>query len=551
MTKTVLIAILLTGVLVGTAAASPRKKSRGQAKKTSISRKSTSSKGPSRNERSRANSYARSVQYKPAASIGRGQVTGVNINIRSKPSTDSSVVTKVSGGEVAILARQGEWLKLRFAHGTQGWVRSDFVKVYGGSNSNAPKVSLAAVAAKVVAEKPSEKLVVDPTSRKVTLVNKSAKVHRGPSVTNSVITRVNGGDAEVTDMWQNWVQLKFKYGTKGWVQRQFVIFPKNFSFVGNFAAEKALSKHDEKVVTKRPDSPAESIATVVENTSKDSGMIVITNVEPEVVKPVGEPATQVVATKQYATLAASAVNVRRGPSLTNSIVKKVSSGKGEILEKHANWYKLKFSPTVVGWVREDFLTVSGGVSAPSAPERPREIVASASSDKVEKVLRSANSFRGTRYSYGAASRSATDCSGFTLQVFRANGISLPRTAREQITVGKPVSRGDLEAGDLVFFRTKGYVSHVGIYIGNNRFIHASSGSRKVVESSLGQSYYANRYCGARRVIKGSKKIDLPKGTPEPSLPPMNIEPPKVENLPGTVEIIPPTPDPTLVKDFSF
>jgi cell wall-associated NlpC family hydrolase len=123
---------------------------------------------------------------------------------------------------------------------------------------------------------------------------------------------------------------------------------------------------------------------------------------------------------------------------------------------------------------------------------------------VDGILKKANTFRGVRYRWGAASRSATDCSGFTSQVFRANGYKIPRTSAEQSKVGTRVDRKNLVPGDLVFFRTiRGTrVSHVGIYVGGNRFIHASSGGGRVMVSSLGDSYYNAKYVGARRVAKG-------------------------------------------------
>jgi cell wall-associated NlpC family hydrolase len=86
---------------------------------------------------------------------------------------------------------------------------------------------------------------------------------------------------------------------------------------------------------------------------------------------------------------------------------------------------------------------------------------------------------------------------------------LPRTSASQATVGTAVRRSDLKVGDLVFFRTtrSSRISHVGIYIGNNRFIHASSGrSMRVRTNSLGESYYNSRFAGARRLPGLTKKV---------------------------------------------
>ncbi len=132
------------------------------------------------------------------------------------------------------------------------------------------------------------------------------------------------------------------------------------------------------------------------------------------------------------------------------------------------------------------------------------VLRTASRGTVDGILKKANTFRGVRYRYGAASRSATDCSGFTSQVFRANGYRIPRTSAEQSKIGSRIDRKSLVPGDLVFFRTiRGTrVSHVGIYVGSNKFIHASSGGGRVMVSSLGDRYYNAKYVGARRVAKG-------------------------------------------------
>ncbi len=110
---------------------------------------------------------------------------------------------------------------------------------------------------------------------------------------------------------------------------------------------------------------------------------------------------------------------------------------------------------------------------------------------------------GKRYVYGATGPRTFDCSGFTSYVCKKNGVRLPRTSINQSKVGKRVSRHSLKAGDLVFFdtskRRRGYINHVGIYMGNNKFIHASSAKKKVVISSLEKPFYKARFKWGSRV----------------------------------------------------
>ena len=120
------------------------------------------------------------------------------------------------------------------------------------------------------------------------------------------------------------------------------------------------------------------------------------------------------------------------------------------------------------------------------------------------VIRTAKRYLGTRYVWGAQGPSRFDCSGFAQYVIRkSKGVRLPRVSRKQAYYGKYVSRRNLRAGDLIFFdtsrRRRGYVNHVGIYIGSNKFIHASSAKHRVVISSLNRPFYNARFKWGRRV----------------------------------------------------
>jgi len=127
-----------------------------------------------------------------------------------------------------------------------------------------------------------------------------------------------------------------------------------------------------------------------------------------------------------------------------------------------------------------------------------------SKNKSTKMTRLAKKKLGKRYVWGAVGQKNTfDCSGLTSYVCKKNGINIPRRAIAQSKYGKYIKRNQLKPGDLIFFDTskrhKGYVNHVGIYLGNDKFIHASSAKKKVVITRLSKSFYSKRYKGARRV----------------------------------------------------
>lgn len=119
---------------------------------------------------------------------------------------------------------------------------------------------------------------------------------------------------------------------------------------------------------------------------------------------------------------------------------------------------------------------------------------------VRRIIQTSMRYRGVPYVFGGTSPDGFDCSGFTRYVFAQSGIYLPRMADEQFEVGRYVSYGRLQPGDLVFFSTYASgASHSGIYIGDGRFISATS-SRGVAIDSLDSGYWGSRYIGARRVM---------------------------------------------------
>jgi peptidoglycan DL-endopeptidase LytE len=118
-----------------------------------------------------------------------------------------------------------------------------------------------------------------------------------------------------------------------------------------------------------------------------------------------------------------------------------------------------------------------------------------------RIINTALMFLGVPYKFGGNSPSTgLDCSAYVKKVFGTLNIDLPRTARDIYNVGRYVQKSQLATGDLVFFRTYArYPSHVGIYLGDNKFIHASSRSKMVTIDDLDFNYYKKRYIGAKRI----------------------------------------------------
>ena len=120
-----------------------------------------------------------------------------------------------------------------------------------------------------------------------------------------------------------------------------------------------------------------------------------------------------------------------------------------------------------------------------------------------ELVGTAKKFIGVPYRWGGSSRrEGFDCSGLTMVVYQLNGLNLPRSSREQYRVGMPIKRSQLSQGDLVFFATSGgrRVSHVGIYVGQGRFIHAPGRGKRIRTELLTKRYFKTRYVGARTYL---------------------------------------------------
>ena len=152
-----------------------------------------------------------------------------------------------------------------------------------------------------------------------------------------------------------------------------------------------------------------------------------------------------------------------------------------------------------GWVRVEYQGQTGYVSGDYVADY-EEVETPVGSGAVD-IANFAMEFVGYPYVYGAESPSqGFDCSGLVYYCFGQYGISLKRTADDQMNYnGTAVSKANLQVGDLVFFGYGGYADHVGIYIGNNNFVHAANPSSGVRVSSMDETYYLNKYLGARRI----------------------------------------------------
>ncbi len=244
----------------------------------------------------------------------------------------------------------------------------------------------------------------------------------------------------------------------------------------------------------------------------------------------------------------SVVNVRSKPDIESEVLTQFEKGdKVEIFEHSGDWYRVSLGDDRYGWLHSDYVAVreekvsrgstsqtrqdaaeadeanagqtqsvesaSGDGSGSDADEAESEAESGKSADEQgndaelrQQIVEYAKTLIGIKYVYGGESKKGFDCSGFVKYVYNHFGISITRVSADQSKGGKAVKKADLQPGDLVFFDTVedgklNDISHVGIYIGDGKFIHASTYLKKAITiESMSSSYYSKRYMKARDYI---------------------------------------------------
>ena len=214
--------------------------------------------------------------------------------------------------------------------------------------------------------------------------------------------------------------------------------------------------------------------------------------------------------------------MRSLPTTDSDLVAQITSGETVyIFGFNCGWYKVQYNG-MIGYIRSDLVTllekpyINSGVAATifdnsnnsndSNNSNNSDDSDSSDDDSTsysggigEQVAAYAQKFVGYPYVYGGNGPDSFDCSGFVKYVYAQFGYNINRTATAQMSNGYSVSKSELIPGDLVFFYNGGGIGHVGMYIGNNQFVHAANSRSGVVITSLSSSWYQERYAGARRI----------------------------------------------------
>ena len=197
------------------------------------------------------------------------------------------------------------------------------------------------------------------------------------------------------------------------------------------------------------------------------------------------------------------VNVRSGPSTSYQSYGKINYGEpATVLALENGWYRVSYplSESGVAYISADYISLTVPAKRANATISYGTNTANSAGARVVQI---AEQFLGLPYVYGGSTPAGFDCSGFTSYVFKQLGYSLYRSSYQQINNGIPVSKSELQPGDLLLFKKQGAsrIHHVGIYVGNGMMIHSPQTGDVIKYTSIVTGYYNNCYYAARRIVR--------------------------------------------------
>ena len=359
------------------------------------------------------------------------------VNVRKKPNTDSKVVGKLYRGSAAkIVKKVGDWVKIKSGQ-VEGYIMSDYLAI-GYS-----------------AEK-----MVDKFGTKIATINtETLKVREAKNTDCAVLTLVSGEESfEVIREDKDWVKIMVDGDTKGFVSKEYVDITVKF--------KKAVSIEEEREAARKK-AAAEAAAARAEQEAQQRQQ-------------------QQASSNSGSSSSSSSSGSSSSSSSSGSSSHKSSSGSSSSSHKSSSSGSSNKSSSS----SSSHKSSGGGNSSNGSGD----VIGSGDGSAIASY---ALQFVGNPYVYGGTSlTNGTDCSGFTMSVFRKFGISLPRTSGSQSGVGRKISVSEARAGDLIFYARNGHVNHVALCIGGGRVVHASNPSVGITTSNIG---YRTPYC-ARRVI---------------------------------------------------
>lgn len=384
--------------------------------------------------------------------------------LRKTTSNDSIVLEIIpKKDEVEILEEDGDWYKVKYQK-IKGYVQKEFIDVIEETSQIDETEDKK--------DEQTEENQVDLKKGDTVLAKTEIKLYMRPLINSKIITKVSKDKQVVIEQIRNnWAYINVE-GMTGWTRLD------------------SLKAKEQENVSTQTDNKENN------DTKKENATL-----------------------NKTAYISSTGINFREEPNTDSKILKVFSqNAKITILEEQGTWYKIKHNDQE-GYVLKEYVSDKKvEVTSRSAEDRTKtttenkasettnntktEETTTKTSSKGQEAANYVKQFVGCKYVYGGSTPKGFDCSGLTMYVYKKYGVNLSHSATAQSKVGTKVERANLQPGDLVFFknyRTNTGIGHVGIYIGNNKFVHASTEKTGVITSTLSGSY-STRYVTARRIF---------------------------------------------------
>lgn len=456
-----------------------------------------------------------------------GKINSETVRLRKEPNTNSTILEQLDKNkEVEILEQENGWYKIKTKINGEtitGYVSETLVNVEEdkkttqsqketpaettSENNTAEDSADTTTETNIEATQDLQQVDVEPTTKTVettTEIKEDEKyvleketIIKALPLVNSRTRATISGDIRVIEVLNDWCRVESDKEI-GWVRIGLLKTTTNEENVKE--PQQQITDEETQEISTKNDEQKQQTTSNEEQTQNEK----ITNIN------------------KSGYVNAEGLIVRKEPTTSSDEIDSLSrNDKVEIIGKVDGWYQINLNGKK-GYVSSKYIsdtktietTSRGGNSIKAENITPMEEQETTETEKTSKptdtettektaVVEYAKQYLGYRYVPGGGTPSTGfDCSGFTSYVYKHFGISLSRTSKDQAKNGTAVEKNNLQLGDILIFNNTANtaIGHVGIYIGDNNFIHASNPSEGVKITSLSSSYYKLRYVGARRVI---------------------------------------------------
>lgn len=429
--------------------------------------------------------YLKTVS-KVSGNFGTGTVSGSDVRMRSGAGTNSSVITTLDKGtKMSVIGASGNWYEVSY-NGKTGYVSADYMKLSVGNASSS-----------TATPKPTASTATSTSTGsgfKASVIGTSVRLRSQPNTNCDTLGYYsNGVSLTALGSVKDWYKVSYN-GKTGYMAAQYVRITPSESYSaaksGSVSGDSVrlrmgpstdLQPLQRSIRTQALKSPARPGSWYEVSANGQYGYM-----SKDYIKIVSTASSATVEKMdKIGIVTGDGVRMRSGAGTSYSTIGYYNKGiQVKVTGKTGSWYAVSYNG-LSGYMSADYVKLSTGNAV------------------ADKIVSTAKQYLGTPYVYGGSSPRGFDCSGFMYYLYGQYGYSLWRGAGGQWNHnGTKVDKSDLQPGDLVFFSDSvDPIGHVGMYIGNNQFIHASSGKGCVVITSLSSSYYANHYTGAKRIIQ--------------------------------------------------